>query len=122
GGLNHLAIGRDEPKAVDRIGDRNMADLIVLIADHRSEVSFVDKLHCFHAESGAENSIERRRRATALQMTKHTGAGFFPGARRNLMRHDVADSAEAKLAFFRFAFNLLSILWARAFCDNDQRT
>src|SRR5439155_5669986 len=70
----------------------------------------------------SENSIERRRRATALQMTKHTGAGFFPGARRNLMRHDVADSAQAKLAFFRFAFNLLSILWARAFCDNDQRT
>src|SRR5205823_14253561 len=122
GGLNHLAIGRDKPQTIERVGDGDVADLIVLIADHRSEVSFVDELHCFHAESGAENSIERRRRATALQMTKHTGAGFFPGARRNLMRHDVADSAQPKLAFFRFALYLLSILCARAFCDNDQRT
>src|SRR5439155_14456148 len=42
GGLNHLAIGRDKPQTIDRVGDGDVADLIVLIADHRSEVSFVD--------------------------------------------------------------------------------
>ena len=42
GGLNHLAIRRDQPQTIDRVGDGDVADLIVLIADHRSEVSFVD--------------------------------------------------------------------------------
>ncbi len=42
GSLNHLAIGRDQPQTIDRIGDGDVADLIVLIADHRSEVSFID--------------------------------------------------------------------------------
>src|SRR5438876_6914792 len=55
-------------------------------------------------------------------MTKHTGAGFFPGARRNLSRHDVADSTQAEFALFRFAFNLLSIFRTRALCNDDQRT
>src|SRR5437868_435351 len=40
GGLNHLAVWRDQPQAIDRVGDRNMADLIVLIADHRTEMPF----------------------------------------------------------------------------------
>src|SRR5207253_6409202 len=73
-------------------------------------------------ESSAENAVERRRCAPTLQVTKHAGARFFSGARCNFSRYDVADSAQAELAFFRFAFHLLSILWTRAFCDNDQRT
>ena len=42
GGLNHLAIRRDQPQAIDRIGDGDVADLIVLIADHRAEMPFVN--------------------------------------------------------------------------------
>jgi hypothetical protein len=34
GGLNHLAIRRYQPQAINRIGDGYVADLIVLIADH----------------------------------------------------------------------------------------
>ena len=40
--LNHLAIGRDQPQTIDRIGDGDVADLIVLIADHGAEMPFVD--------------------------------------------------------------------------------
>ena len=66
GGLNHLAIGRDQPQTIDRVGDGDVADLIVLIADHRSEMSFVCQLHCFHAEARAENPVERSGRTAAL--------------------------------------------------------
>src|SRR5256885_11369028 len=55
-------------------------------------------------------------------MAKHAGARFFSGARCNLPRHNVADSPQAELALFRFAFDLLAIFRTRAFCDDDQRT
>src|SRR3984893_14772426 len=41
GGLHHFAVGRNQTQAIHGIGDWNVLDLIVLIAEHRSEMSFV---------------------------------------------------------------------------------
>src|ERR1700688_2231170 len=84
-GLHHFAIGRNEPQSIDRIGDRDMAHLIVLITDHRSKMSFVGQLNGLHAKAGAENSIECGGGAAALQMPEDTGARLFASALGDLV-------------------------------------
>ena len=121
GSLHHLAVRWNEAQPIDRFRDRNVADLVILVADHRSEVSLVRKLDSFHSESCAENSIERGGRAAALQMAKHTTTRFFAGALGDFTRDDFADSSEPEFAIFRFAHHLLTISWPGAFCDHNER-
>src|SRR4030095_4141558 len=92
GRLHHLAIWWNESQPVDCFGDRHMSDLIILIADHRPEVSFARQLHGFHSETRRENSIQRRRRTAALQMTQNAAARFFTSAFGNLARDKLPDS------------------------------
>src|SRR6266446_3297433 len=114
-GLHHFAIGRNQPQAIDRIGDRDMAHLIVLITDHRSEMSFVGQLNGLHAEAGAENPIERGGRAAALQMPEHAGARFFASALGDLSRYDIAHAAKTEFAVFTRTHYLLTVFGSRAF-------
>src|SRR5438034_11378390 len=86
GGLNHLAVGRNEAQPVHRLGDRHMPHLIILITNHRSEMAFVGQLHGFYAEARAQNSIKRRGRAAALQMSEHATARFLASALDDLTR------------------------------------
>src|SRR5207302_6557837 len=120
-GLNHFAMRRNESQSIHRIGDRDVTHLIILVADHGTEMSFVCKLHGFDAEARAQNAIERGRWTAALQMSKHTGARFFSSAFGNLARDDVANSAESKFAAVNVALDLLSVFWSRAFSDDDER-
>src|ERR1700732_854096 len=98
-----------------------MAHLIVLITDHRSEMSFVGQLNGLHAEAGAENSIERGGRAAALQMPEHTGARLFASALGDLPRHDIADAAKTEFTFFTRAHYLLTVFGPRAFSNDPER-
>src|SRR5579864_2239124 len=92
-GLDHFAVRRHQTQPVDRIRNRNVPNLIVLIAHHRSEMSFVGKLDRFNTEARAEDSIEGCGRAPALQVPQHRAARFFSGARSDFGGHDVADPA-----------------------------
>src|ERR1700737_1186858 len=120
-GLHHFAIGWNEPQSIDRIGNRDMAPLIVLITDHRSEMSFVGQMDSLHAEAGAENSIERGGRAAALQMPEHTGARLFASALSDLPRYDIADAAKTEFAVFTRTHDLLTIFGSRAFRNDHER-
>src|SRR5947209_2848253 len=51
GGLNHLPVRRNQSQPVDCVGDRHMANLIALVAHHRSEMALVGKLHCLHPKT-----------------------------------------------------------------------
>jgi hypothetical protein len=45
-----------------------MPDLVVLIADHRSKMTFVSQLNCLYPETDTQNSIEGCRGTAALKM------------------------------------------------------
>src|SRR5437588_9579835 len=121
GSLHHLAIGWDKSQSIDRLGNWNVAYLIILIAHHRSEVFFVCQLHGFNTKARCEDSIECGRRAAALQMAEHTGARFLASSLRDLGGHDIADASKSKLTVFTFAHDLLAILGFCAFCHDHQR-
>ena len=72
--LYKLSIGRDEFKAIDRISDRHMSNLVVLITHHRTEEFFMDQFHRLHTEACAQNAVERGRRTSALQVTENRAA------------------------------------------------
>src|SRR6266436_6298008 len=110
----------DQAQTVHRIGNRNVSDLIILVADHRPEMSFVGQLDGFNAEACAEDPIEGGRWAAALQMSEHAGSRFFSSAFGDFARNHIADSAEAKFAALDIALNLLAILRARAFGDDNE--
>src|SRR5260370_9889285 len=98
-----------------------MAHLIILITDHRSEMSFVGQLDRFDAKARAENAIERSGRAATLQMPQHATARLLSSALRNLARDNVADSSKSKFAVLGLAFYLLTIFGSSAFCYNNER-
>ena len=99
-----------------------MTHLIILIADHRSKVSFARQLHRFHSETGSENSIQRCWRAAALQMPENAAARFFASALGDLTRDEFPDSAKPKFAAFYVLFHLFAMFWPRTFCDDYDGT
>src|SRR5438552_5010858 len=119
--LHHLAVRRNEPQTIHRVGDRNVAHLVILIADHRTEVTFVRKLYGFDPEARPEDPIEGGRWAAALQMSEHTRPRFFSSAFGDFARNHVANSAQSKFAAFNVACNLLPIFRARAFGYDNER-
>src|SRR4029450_11003283 len=56
-GLHHLAVRRDQLDPIDSFRDRHLTHLIILVANHRTKMSFVGKLDSFHAKTRSENSI-----------------------------------------------------------------
>src|SRR5438477_11467737 len=108
-GLNHFAMRRNKSQAVHGVGDRNVPHLVILIADHRTEVSLVCELHGFNSEACAKNSVERGRSPAALQMSEHAGSRFFSSAFRDFARNHITNSTQPKFAAFDIAFNLLPI-------------
>jgi hypothetical protein len=93
GGLDHFAIGRDEAETIDRVGNRDAAHLIVLITDHRAEMTFIRQLDGLNPETRGQNSIQHRRRTAALKMTEDATARFLAGAPGDFPRHDIRDPA-----------------------------
>ena len=120
-GLNHFAMRRNKSQAVHGVGDRNVPHLVILIADHRTEVTFVRKLHGFDPEACTEDPIEGGRWAAALQMSEHAGSRFFSSAFRDFVRNDIPNSSQSKFAAFDIALNLLAIFWPRAFGYDNER-
>src|ERR1043166_8639642 len=112
---------RDQTQTINGVSDRDMANLIILVTHHRSEVSFVCELDGFDAEAGPENAIERRRRAAALQMSEDASARFFSSAFSDLTRDDIANSTELEFAGLHVALNLLAIFWPRALGNDHKR-
>src|SRR5256885_11279911 len=84
-------------------------------------MSFVRELNRFHTEARSKNSVERGRRAATLQMSEDAGARFFSSAFGDLMRDNVANSAQFEFAGLHVSFDLLAILWSRAFRDHHKR-
>src|SRR5438093_10013960 len=56
-GLDEFPVGRNQLETVDGFGDRHVAHLIILVADHRAKVTFVCQLHGFYTETRGENSV-----------------------------------------------------------------
>src|SRR5205823_4476381 len=92
-GLHQLAVGRDEAQAVHGVGDRHVADLVILIAHHRTEFFFANQLHGFDAEARPENPVERRWCAAALEMAEDCATRFLSRARRDLASNNQPDTA-----------------------------
>src|SRR6266540_3884860 len=61
------------------------------------------ELHGAGAEPRAQQTVERRRPAAALEMTEHTYARFFAGSFLDFCRDHGANSAEPSLAIFFIA-------------------
>ena len=120
-GLHHFAVRGDVSQAIHRIGDRNVSNLIILIADHRTEVPFIRQLNRFDTKTRAQSSVQRSWRAAALQMSEHTRSRFFSSSFGNFARNHIPDPTEPKFAAVDVAFDLLTIFWTRAFSDDDER-
>ena len=99
-----------------------MTDFIILITDHRAKVSFIRQLHGFNSKTRCKNAVQRRRRAAALEMTKHTAARLFPGAFCDFAGHGVANSTKPKLARLNVALYLFAMFWSCAFRNHDDRS
>src|ERR1043166_2636935 len=112
---------RDKTQTIDGVRDRDMANLIILVTHHRSEVSFVCELDGFDAEAGPENAIERGWRAAALQMSQDASTRFFSSTPSNLARNDIANSTELEFAGLHVAFDLLAIFWPSALGHDYER-
>src|SRR5258705_13212940 len=83
-GVNHVAVRVYQLDGSDRIGDIAAFNVGVHQADHAAEVARGDQVDGRHAKARAEDAVEWRRRAAALDMPKHGHAHFALG--------DVADS------------------------------
>ena len=77
-GLDELGRGRNLLETMDRLGDRDIQHLVVLVADHGAELLLARKLHGLHAEPDAEDTVERGRIPSALQVTKHADRVSLP--------------------------------------------
>ena len=86
-----------------------MSDLIILVADHRAELFFLDQLHCFDAKPRAENAIERGGRSASLEMAQDGAPRFLGRSRRDFSCDYESDSAVAIFAFLAMPHNDLSI-------------
>src|SRR5690606_25043143 len=90
--LHHLSLRFDDAELVDGLLDRHGVHVIGLVADHAAEAAFFGQLHGHHAEAGAENPVERRRRAAALEVAERAGAGFLAGQLFEAAGDDFADA------------------------------
>src|SRR5437763_5487067 len=120
-GLHHLTVRRDKAQPVHGVGNGDMAHLVILIANHRTKVTFVRQLDGFDPEACAEDPIEGGRWAAALQMSEHAGSRFLSRSLRDFMRNHIPNSSQSKFAAFDIALNLLAIFWPRAFGDDNER-
>ena len=121
GGLHHFAMRWDKSQAIHRIGDWNVSHLIILVADHGPEVTFVCQLHGFDSEACSKNAIKCRRCTAALQMSEHAGARFFASALGDLSRYDIAHAAKTEFAVFTRTHYLLTVFGSRAFRNDHER-
>src|SRR5207237_9696451 len=110
-----------DPQTRRLVVHRHVPHVVILIGDHRADVTFVCKLHGFNSEACAKNAIEGGRWAAALQLSEHAGSRFFSSSFRDFMRNDIPNSSQPKFAAFDIALNLLPIFRARAFGDDNER-
>ena len=109
----------------DRCGNGDVQDLVILIAHHLAELLLDGEVDCLHAEACPEDSIERGRRTSALQMAEHARADFLlqPGPIHpaiELTRDCFTDASQAVFTGLRGSVMLPSAHGTRAFCDDDQ--
>ena len=75
--------------------ERDALDVGATQGDHRAEVALVHRLDRVQAEPRGEPAVERRRRAAALDVAEHDGAGLLARTLLDLRREPVADATEA---------------------------
>src|ERR1700730_6455742 len=119
--FDELMIRFDKSETLDRIGNRCVKNPIILIAYHRAEFTFINKLHGLDAEAYAEKTIEGRRRSSSLKMAENTTSRFLPRTFHHLARHDLSDATQSMLPVSVFSKILFPILGFGAFRHNDHR-
>src|SRR6266566_6656893 len=75
--LHNVPVQRHGAPTADRLGDPDSHGVRRLQRDHVTVPLVGDELHRAGAESRAQQTVERRRPAAALQMAEHTNARFF---------------------------------------------
>src|SRR4030095_6531126 len=98
--------------------DRHTEHLVILVADHLAKASVRDQLHRVHAEARSKNSIERRGRTAALEVTEHAATCLLVRPRGNLRGDAFANPAELVLTGTRLPVNLPAILRMSTFRHN----
>src|SRR6267154_55446 len=83
--------------------DGNRAYVISAQHNHISKSSLMHEINRANAIASGQNAIKGSRRATALDVSEHYGAGFKAGAVLDFMRQHVADSAKAHVAKLVFS-------------------
>ncbi len=93
----------DRPVHGDGVGQGNRDDFVAAQRHHLAELSLVHHVDGADSIARPENAVECRRRAAALRMAQHHGAGFKFGALLDLLRKHLSNAAQALVAEFILA-------------------
>ncbi len=85
-------------QAIDGLCQGHAVDAVPRVDDQAAELRVGDQLHGAGTERGAQDTVEMRRAAAALQVTEDDVARFLAGALLDLGRDFLADAAQANLA------------------------
>src|SRR5207249_8286915 len=98
GRLHDVAVQRHGAPTANRLGNPDGHGVRWLQRDHVTIHPVGNELHGAGAESGAQQTVERGRPATALQMAEHTNARFFASPFLDFPGDHRANPAEPGLA------------------------
>src|ERR1700724_1065044 len=57
-GFDELVPSINDAKSMNRLGDRDVLDFVMLVAHHPAEIAFFDQAHRFHSETCPQDPIE----------------------------------------------------------------
>src|SRR6266581_1481140 len=94
-GGDRVGVERHPPRRGERLFDRDGGNNGRPQGHHGAELALGDEPHRRRAEPQAQQAIEGRGAAAALQVTEHQRARLLAGQLRDRVRHLVTDPAEA---------------------------
>src|SRR2546425_2318544 len=121
GSLHNVPVQRHGAPTANCLGDLDGHRVRRLKRDHVTIHPVGDELHRAGAESGAQQTVERRRPAAALQMAEHTYTRLFAGPFLDFRRDNPANPAEPGLAILFIGRSEKSAaLLTRTFSHDDE--
>src|SRR5205085_270303 len=84
----------------ERLCDRNADDVLTTQSDHLPGFAADAQLRGLYAEARAEQTVERRGRASALEVTEHGHAHLVRDAALELLGHELASATETRQMAF----------------------
>ena len=95
---DEFAVRLDEAELVDGFLNGNGIDMVCLVGNHAAELFFLAEFHGHHAETHAEDAVERGGRSAALEVAEGGGTGFLASEFMEALGDALADAAEPDFA------------------------